>query len=237
MVSSPSAMAATRLGFSSSRSSMAAGQPLGAGGRHVARIGGEDRLGPPAQGGGAGEQRLVLGRARRQRQLGRRRPRGLAQRQHLPLERILENGCHHILSRPAGGTSSNRRASGQGGLAARRRRRTFSAVRQPTGATLMTGNTTERWGSVQIGLHWLIAALILIQVPAAWGMVLGSPGAAAGLALQHPQERRRDHLRARRPPPGLAVRAPGPDAARRPAGLAGHPGAHHPLPALRAAVR
>ena len=40
----------------------------------------------------------------------------------------------------------------------------------------MTGNTTERWGSVQIGLHWLIAALILIQVPAAWGMVLGSPG-------------------------------------------------------------
>jgi cytochrome b561 len=41
----------------------------------------------------------------------------------------------------------------------------------------MTGNTTERWGSVQIGLHWLIAALILIQVPAAWGMVNASPGA------------------------------------------------------------
>jgi cytochrome b561 len=41
----------------------------------------------------------------------------------------------------------------------------------------MTGNTSERWGSVQIGLHWLIAALILIQVPAAWGMVNASPGA------------------------------------------------------------
>jgi cytochrome b561 len=41
----------------------------------------------------------------------------------------------------------------------------------------MTGNTSERWGSVQIGLHWLIAALILIQVPAAWGMVNAGPGA------------------------------------------------------------
>jgi cytochrome b561 len=41
----------------------------------------------------------------------------------------------------------------------------------------MTGNTAERWGSVQIGLHWTIAALILIQVPAAWGMVAASPGA------------------------------------------------------------
>jgi cytochrome b561 len=41
----------------------------------------------------------------------------------------------------------------------------------------MTGNTNERWGSVQIGLHWLIAALILIQVPAAWGMVSANPGA------------------------------------------------------------
>ena len=41
----------------------------------------------------------------------------------------------------------------------------------------MTGNTSERWGSMQIGLHWLIVALILIQVPAGWGMVSASPGA------------------------------------------------------------
>ncbi len=41
----------------------------------------------------------------------------------------------------------------------------------------MTGNTSERWGSVQIVLHWTIAALILIQVPVAWGMVAASPGA------------------------------------------------------------
>ena len=40
----------------------------------------------------------------------------------------------------------------------------------------MTGNTTERWGSVQIGLHWTIAALLLVQVPVAWGMVASSPG-------------------------------------------------------------
>ena len=40
----------------------------------------------------------------------------------------------------------------------------------------MTGNTTERWGSVQIGLHWVIAALILVQVPVAWAMVAVSPG-------------------------------------------------------------
>jgi cytochrome b561 len=40
----------------------------------------------------------------------------------------------------------------------------------------MTGNTTDRWGSVQIGLHWTIAALILIQVPAGWAMVSASPG-------------------------------------------------------------
>ena len=31
----------------------------------------------------------------------------------------------------------------------------------------MTGNTRERWGSVSIGLHWTIAALILlVQLPA-----------------------------------------------------------------------
>ena len=40
----------------------------------------------------------------------------------------------------------------------------------------MTGNTTERWGSVQIGLHWTIAALILVQVPVGWAMVAASPG-------------------------------------------------------------
>jgi cytochrome b561 len=40
----------------------------------------------------------------------------------------------------------------------------------------VTGNTTERWGSVQIGLHWTIAAMILVQVPVAWGMVAASPG-------------------------------------------------------------
>lgn len=41
----------------------------------------------------------------------------------------------------------------------------------------MTGNTSERWGSVQIGLHWLIAALILIQAPAGWVMANAAPGA------------------------------------------------------------
>ena len=45
----------------------------------------------------------------------------------------------------------------------------------------MLGNTFERWGSVQIGLHWLVAALILIQVPAGWGMVLAGPGATQDL--------------------------------------------------------
>jgi cytochrome b561 len=42
----------------------------------------------------------------------------------------------------------------------------------------MLGNTRERWGSVQIGLHWTIAALILlVQVPAGITMVWSSPGA------------------------------------------------------------
>ena len=40
----------------------------------------------------------------------------------------------------------------------------------------MTGNTTERWGSVQIGLHWPIVVLILVQMPAGFGMVLSAPG-------------------------------------------------------------
>ena len=42
----------------------------------------------------------------------------------------------------------------------------------------MLENTRERWGSVQIGLHWMIAALILlVQVPAGITMVWSSPGA------------------------------------------------------------
>ncbi|MGH6885487.1 MAG: cytochrome b [Geminicoccales bacterium] len=41
----------------------------------------------------------------------------------------------------------------------------------------MRGNTTERWGSVSIGLHWTIAALVLlVQVPAAVIMVNVDPG-------------------------------------------------------------
>ena len=39
----------------------------------------------------------------------------------------------------------------------------------------MTGNTHERWGSVSIGLHWAIAALILlVQVPA--GLTMAAVG-------------------------------------------------------------
>lgn len=42
----------------------------------------------------------------------------------------------------------------------------------------MLENTHERWGSVQIGLHWTIAALILlVQVPAGITMVSVNPGA------------------------------------------------------------
>lgn len=41
----------------------------------------------------------------------------------------------------------------------------------------MIRNSAERWGSVQIGLHWLVAALIvLVQVPAGLIMVFSSPG-------------------------------------------------------------
>ena len=41
----------------------------------------------------------------------------------------------------------------------------------------MLGNTRERWGSVQIGLHWTMAALILlVQMPAGIAMVWSSPG-------------------------------------------------------------
>jgi cytochrome b561 len=42
----------------------------------------------------------------------------------------------------------------------------------------MLRNSTERWGSVQIGLHWTIAGLILlVQVPAGLTMNAVSPGA------------------------------------------------------------
>ncbi len=40
----------------------------------------------------------------------------------------------------------------------------------------MTGNSTERWGSVQIGLHWLIASLLVVQLLAGWLMTGASPG-------------------------------------------------------------
>jgi cytochrome b561 len=41
----------------------------------------------------------------------------------------------------------------------------------------MRENTRERWGSVQIGLHWTIAALVLlVQVPAGITMVWVEPG-------------------------------------------------------------
>ena len=42
----------------------------------------------------------------------------------------------------------------------------------------MRENTEARWGSVQIGLHWTIAALVLlVQVPAGITMVSVDPGA------------------------------------------------------------
>ena len=40
----------------------------------------------------------------------------------------------------------------------------------------MTGNSAERWGSVQIGLHWLIAVLLLVQLVAGWMMTDRQPG-------------------------------------------------------------
>lgn len=41
----------------------------------------------------------------------------------------------------------------------------------------MRRNTRERWGSVSIGLHWTIAALVLlVQVPAGLTMVALEPG-------------------------------------------------------------
>ena len=41
----------------------------------------------------------------------------------------------------------------------------------------MTGNSAERWGSVQIGLHWTIAVLLLTQLLAGWLMTGAAPGA------------------------------------------------------------
>ncbi len=42
----------------------------------------------------------------------------------------------------------------------------------------MVGNTAERWGSVQVALHWIVAGLILlVQVPAGLAMGALSPGA------------------------------------------------------------
>lgn len=40
----------------------------------------------------------------------------------------------------------------------------------------MKENTPQRWGSVQIGLHWTIAGLLLVQVPLAFGMLGQSKG-------------------------------------------------------------
>jgi len=41
----------------------------------------------------------------------------------------------------------------------------------------MLTNTSERWGSISIGLHWTIAALVLlVQVPAGITMVSVDPG-------------------------------------------------------------
>ncbi|MFO1073691.1 MAG: cytochrome b/b6 domain-containing protein [Geminicoccaceae bacterium] len=45
------------------------------------------------------------------------------------------------------------------------------------GVGVMLENTTTRWGSVQIGLHWTIAVLILlVQVPAGIAMNAVAPG-------------------------------------------------------------
>jgi cytochrome b561 len=46
----------------------------------------------------------------------------------------------------------------------------------------MRGNTAERWGSVSVGLHWTIAALVLlVQVPAGITMVWVDPGPVQNL--------------------------------------------------------
>ncbi len=48
----------------------------------------------------------------------------------------------------------------------------------------MLRNTQERWGSLSIGLHWTIAALVLLlQVPVAVVMLALDPGPAQDLAF------------------------------------------------------
>jgi cytochrome b561 len=48
----------------------------------------------------------------------------------------------------------------------------------------MLRNTQERWGSVSIGLHWTIAALVLLlQVPVAIVMLVLDPGPAQDVAF------------------------------------------------------
>ena len=73
-------------------------QALGARGRHVAGVGGQDRVDVTAQGRGRGRQGAVLHGARGQRQLGGSRPGGPAQGQHLAFQRIREHGRHHTSS-------------------------------------------------------------------------------------------------------------------------------------------
>jgi cytochrome b561 len=47
----------------------------------------------------------------------------------------------------------------------------------------MRTNTAERWGNVQIGLHWGIAALVLLaQVPPGTSMVWAIQGSTASLS-------------------------------------------------------
>jgi cytochrome b561 len=48
----------------------------------------------------------------------------------------------------------------------------------------MLRNTRERWGSVSIGLHWTVAALVLlVQVPIGFAMLALEPGANQDLAF------------------------------------------------------
>ena len=100
----------------------------------------------------------------------------------------------------------------------------------------MRQNTYERWGSVSIGLHWTIAALVLlVQVPAGLTMVAVEPGYGAERPLQHPQDQRHGDLPARDRPARLALRIRCRPAGG-PAGLAGEARADHPRAPLPAAV-
>ena len=67
-----------------------------------------------------------------------------------------------------------------------------------------------RWGSVQIGLHWTIAALVLlVQVPAGHHHGLGPARHGPERRLQHPQDQRDRDLPARDHPARLALLASG----------------------------